>query len=246
LEILKPIVTNNRIEMQNKGVDQDMGDNRANGLLLTNYQSAIKMDTDERRYCALFCAQQTHGDLARDGMGGDYFPNLYNWLRREGGLARLNHYLREFELECELNPALQHGGKCHRAPVTSSTVDAINATLGRVEQEVMEAVAEHKQGFCGGWINSIELDRLLHERRIDGLVTRTKRPEMLRNLGYVHHPELHGGRATAPTNDGRRPVLYVKLGHIAAQVQGGAHITRAYEAAQLPQVFNKALDGKAA
>lgn len=237
LEILKPIVTNNRIEVQQKGVDQNMGDNRANGLLLTNHQGAIKMDDDERRYCPLFCAQQTHADLARDGMGGDYFPDLYLWVRHKGGLAFLNHFLRTFVLDASLNPALNHGGKCHRAPVTSSTQVAISATLGRVEQEVLEAVAECKLGFVGGWINSIELDRLLQERRIDGLVPRTKRPDMLRSLGYVHHPGLHGGRASSPTSDGRKPVLYVKEGHLAGQVQGGANITRAYETAQLPQVF---------
>lgn len=237
LEILKPMVTNNRIEIQNKGVDQDMGDNRANGLLLTNYQDAVKIDDEERRYCPLFCAQQIRADLARDGMSGDYFPDLYDWVRRGGGLAYLNHYLRTFTLERELNPALQHGGKCHRAPDTSSTVRAVAATLGKVEQEVMEAVAEHKQGFCGGWISSIELDNLLREKRLDGLVPRIKRPDMLCALGYVHHPGLHGGRASTPTSNGQRPVLYVRDGHIAGQVQGGAAITRAYEAAQIPAVF---------
>lgn len=244
LEILKPMVTNNRIEIQNKGVDQDMGDNRANGLLLTNYQDAVKIDDEERRYCPLFCAQQSRADLARDGMSGDYFPDLYDWVRRGGGLAYLNHYLRTFTLERELNPALQHGGKCHRAPDTSSTMRAVAATLGKVEQEVMEAVAEHRSGFCGGWINSIELDNLLRDKRLDGLVPRIKRPDMLRTLGYGHHPGLHGGRTSTPTSNGQRPVLYVRDGHIAAQVRGGAAITRAYEAAQIPAVFHKEVDGE--
>lgn len=244
LEILKPIVTNNRIEIQNKGVDQNMGDNRANGLLLTNYQDAVKIDEEERRYCPLFCAQQSKGDLARDGMSGDYFPDLYHWLRHEGGLAYLNHFLRNYVLERELNPALQNGGKCHRAPDTSSTADAIGATLGKVEQEVLEAVAECKSGFCGGWISSIELDNLLREKRLAGLVPRIKRPDMLRALGFVHHPGLHGGRASTPTNGGHRPVLYVRDGHLAGQVQGGAAITRAYEAAQLSGVFHQSVDGE--
>lgn len=237
LEILKPIVTNDRIEIQNKGVDQDMGDNRANGMLLTNHKDAVKIDDDERRYCPLFCAQQSKEDLKRDGMDGDYFPRLYDWVRREGGLARLNHFLRTFELERELNPALRNGGSCHRAPESSSMKDAITATLGKVEQEVLEAVAECKSGFCGGWISSIELDNLLREKRLDGLVPRIKRPDMLRSLGYVHHPGLHNGRTTTPTSGGHRPVLYIKAGHLAGQIQGGASITRAYEAAQLPQVF---------
>jgi len=242
LEILKPMVTNNRLEFQSKGVDQTTGDNRANGILHSNHKDAIAIAMKNRRYAPFFTAQQSEGDLERDGMTGSYFPNLYRWLRHEGGLAHLNHFLHNMPLERELNPALNNGGEAHRRPVTSSLDEAVAVSMGRVEQEVMEAVQECKLGFAGGWISSIELDRLLQERRIDGLIPRVKRPEMLRSLGYVHHPGLHGGRASSPTSDGRKPVLYVKEGHIASQVQGGAAITRAYEAAQLPQVFQKGLD----
>lgn len=238
LEILKPIVTNNRIEIQGKGVDQFTGDNRANGILHSNHKDAIAIARGDRRYAVFYTAQQELGDLERDGMVGPYFPTLYHWLRHEGGLARLNHYLRNYPIPAELNPALNNGGMCHRAPHTSSLDEAITLGMGKVEQEVLEAVAECKSGFCGGWISSIELDNLLREKRLDGLVPRIKRPDMLKTLGYVHHPGLHGGRATTPTSAGQRPVLYVRVGHIAGQVQGGAAITRAYEAAQLPHVFN--------
>lgn len=237
LEILKPIVTNNRIEIQGKGVDQFTGDNRANGILHSNHKDAIAIARGDRRYAVFYTAQQELGDLERDGMVGPYFPTLYHWLRHEGGLAHLNHYLRNYPIPAELNPALNNGGMCHRAPHTSSLDEAITLGMGKVEQEVLEAVAECKVGFCGGWISSIELDNLLREKRLDGLVPRIKRPDMLKTLGYVHHPGLHGGRATTPTSAGQRPVLYVRVGHIAGQVQGGAAITRAYEAAQLPQVF---------
>lgn len=237
LEILKPIVTNNRIEIQNKGVDQNTGDNRANGILLTNYTDAVKIDEDERRYCPLFSAQQTYADIVRDGMHNGYMPDLYNWLNVQGGLAFMNHYLRNMPLECELNPALNNGGKCHRAPATSSTVVAKSATLGKVEQEVLEAIAEGRDGFCGGWVSSVALDKLLSEKRMESLVPRIKRPEMMRSLGYVHHPGLTNGRASTPISGGARPVLYVRDGHIASNITGGAAITRAYEAAQLQRVF---------
>lgn len=237
LEILKPIVTNNRIEIQNKGVDQDTGDNRANGVLLTNYTDAVKIDEDERRYCPIFSAQQSYADIVRDGMGGTYMPDLYRWLNAEGGLAFMNHYLRNMPLERELNPALNNGGTCHRAPDTSSTVVAKTATMGKVEQEILEAVAEGRDGFCGGWVSSVALDKLLSEKRMESLVPRIKRPDMLRSLGFVHHPGLVHGRASTPTQGGARPVLYVREGHIAGNITGGAAITRAFEAAQLQRVF---------
>lgn len=237
LEILKDFVTNTRKEIQHKGVDQFTGDNRANGFLLTNHKDAIAKTRKDRRYAIFYCAQQNEEDMVRDGLDADYFLNLYEWLEQHGGYAVINHYLRTCAIPAEFNPALKHGGRAHVSPRTSSTEEAISCSLGRVEQEVVEAVAEGRVGFCGGWVNSIELDRLLQERRIDGLVPRTKRGEMLRSLGYVHHPGLHGGRASSPTSDGRKPVLYIKEGHLAGQVQGGATITKAYEAAQLHRVF---------
>lgn len=237
LEILKPMVTNDRLEIQNKGVDQTTGDNRANGILLTNHTDAIKIDADERRYCALYSAQQNYADIIRDGMDGDYMPDFYHWLKSEGGLAFMNHYLRHMPLVVELNPALNHGGKCHRGPDTSSTVVAKSATMGKVEQEILEAIAEGRGGFCGGWVSSIELDKMLAEKRMESLVPRNKRPVMMRELGYMHHPGLVNGRATAPNSQGQRPVFYIRDGHIAASVTGGAAITRAYEAAQMQRIF---------
>jgi hypothetical protein len=71
----------------------------------------------------------------------------------------------------------------------------------------------------------------LKEKRMEGMVTRTKRPELMKRLGYVHHPDLHHGRATAPIL-GSRPILYIKKGHPNGEVKGGAAISRAYEAAQ--------------
>jgi len=246
LEILKPIITNDRIEIQAKGVDQIIGDNRANGMLYSNYKDAIAIAQDDRRYAVFYTAQQDLADVERCGMGGNYFPQLYRWLRQEGGKARVNNWLRQYQIPAELSPALANGGMAHRAPATSSTEEAITVGRGRVEQEVLEAIAEHRAGFCGGWVNSIELDTLLRDKRLDAQMPRIKRPDMLKRLGYVHHPGLHHGRCTAPTHGTQRPVLYVKVGHIAGNIEGGAAITRAYNAAQMSDVFQQGLDGNSA
>ena len=85
LDEFKIIVTNRRIPMEGKGRDQTNGDNRANGILCTNHRDGVPVGADDRRYSILYTAQQCEADLIRDGMVGDYFPNLYNWLRGEGG-----------------------------------------------------------------------------------------------------------------------------------------------------------------
>ena len=44
IEILKPMITGARVEIQGKGVDQDMEDNTANWLFFSNYKDAIPIN----------------------------------------------------------------------------------------------------------------------------------------------------------------------------------------------------------
>ncbi len=231
LEIMKPWITESSIEIQGKGADQVTGDNRANFLLFTNHKDAITKTTRDRRYCILYTAQQEHDHIARDGMDGDYFPDLYNWLRKDG-YAIIADYLMSYPIPAELNPALDRGGLCQRAPDTSSTVEALSLSQGRIEQEIGEAIQSGRNGFSGGWVSSVALDELLRERRADGSVPRNKRGEVMASLGYVTHPGLPGGRTTVLVN-GVRPVLYVRKDSIQAGLTGGAAIVRAFESTQI-------------
>lgn len=228
IETLKPLITNSRVDIQGKGDNQETGDNRANFIATTNHQDAIRKTNRDRRYCVFFTAQQEESDLQRDGMTGRYFPDLYDWLRREG-FAIVNQYLRDYKIPDELNPATL----CQRAPVTSSTDAAIQASMGPVEQEIVEAVAEGRPGFAGGWISSYALDQLLEHRRN---ISHNKRKEMMQALGYIPHPQLVDGRVNNPIVDcnGKtgKPRLYVKQGHLAANLTNGPEITRHYLDAQ--------------
>jgi hypothetical protein len=92
LEDLKDALTNDRIEIRGMGSEKRMADNVANWLFCTNYQDAVPIDPNERRYAPFFTAQQTVHEIARDGMGGSYFPDLYEWLR-EGGYSAVAWWL---------------------------------------------------------------------------------------------------------------------------------------------------------
>ena len=98
-------------------------------------------------FSVFYTAQQNDGDLERDGMEGDYFPDLYEWLKGAGryaqygegyGYSVVNEYLSTYAIPDALNPATQ----CHRAPITSTTKDAITASLGGIEQEILEAIEQ--------------------------------------------------------------------------------------------------------
>ena len=224
LETLKPMITNSRIEIQGKGSDQITGDNRANFFMCSNHKDAIRKSTLDRRFAVFFTDQQRPGDLQRCGMDGSYFPDLYRWLRATG-YAVVNDYLRTYRIPEALNPS----GACHRAPMTTSTNEALCVSMGPVEQQIQEAIESDTLGFMGGWVSSMALTRLLVNRRI----SHHKMYEIIEGFGYIKHPGLVEGRVTAVLPiEGGKPRLYIKQDSPAAAITGAAEIAGAYVAAQ--------------
>lgn len=229
METLKPLITNSRVEIQGKGADQVTGDNRANWIMLTNHKDAIPLTVDSRRYCIMYCAQQSKEEIAAQGMDSKYFRTLLNWLRKENGFAIVTDYLLTYRCEQQFDPS--ENGFANDAPTTTSTGEAITLSAGAIEQEVVEAVEQGRSGFCAPWISSMALDHLLKEIR-RGLPN-AKRPEMLRTLGYVPHPHLTQGRVNNPTmTDGGKTRLYILKDHLVSQLTAVSEISKRYDADQ--------------
>jgi len=228
IDTLKWLITDDRVPVTPKGVDQITGDNRANFILESNHKDAIRKTRGDRRYCVFYTAQQDPEDIQRDGMNGNYFPTLYDWLRADG-YAIVNNYLRSYAIPDALNPTTN----CHRAPITTSTNEALALSLGRVEQEILAAIEEDRPGFAGGWISSMALDRLLVDKKADRRIPRNRRKQILKDLGYVPHPTLNNGRTDNPIAiDGGKPRLYIKQGHINCNIANRADVITRYTAAQ--------------
>jgi hypothetical protein len=238
LEALKPYITNPKLEIQRKGLDQITGDNRANFLMCTNHKDAVFKSRNDRRFAIFYTAQQNVEDIVSMGWGGSYFKNIYEWLRKEG-YAIINDNLRSFKIEEEFNPA----GMCQRAPKTSSTDEAISLSVGRIEQEVIEAVEQDMYGFRGGYISSMMLDDLLSRKHIK--ISHHKRKEILESLGYIPHPNLKDGRVTSMIDGGvemGKPRIYIKIGSLLANVPSGNvgdHYKKAQGATAAEVVFSE-------
>jgi len=218
IEDLKPLITNKRIPIQGKGANQTTGDNRANFFMCTNHKDAIKITRNDRRFCVFYTPQQEAEDIKRDGMWGNYFPELYEW-GDSGGFAIVAWYLKNYQIPAALNPA----GECHRAPITTSTEEAFENSLGVWEQKVRESCEEGIPGFIGGWVSSMAVSKLF-----DGKISTAKRTEILKNLGY----ESVGRANNAILYEGGKPVLYVKSGHLALNIKSMAERVRVYCEAQ--------------
>lgn len=231
-EQLKPMITGgDGLEIERKGVDQTSEEICGNFIFNSNHRAALRKTRNDRRIAPFFCAQQSVDDLARDGMTGDYMASLYDWAKA-GGYAHVAHLLATVPIPDDMNPARG----LQRAPRTSSTDEAIEASYTTVEQELVDCVEREELGFRGGWISSGAVDRLLHQLGKDRAVSLNHRRALLQSLGYDWHPALNGtrGRVNNPVMpDGAKVKLFVHLqrGDLLA-LRTPAEVAAAYSAAQ--------------
>jgi hypothetical protein len=237
MELLKPLLTDEKIEIQGKGRDQYTGDNRANFIFTSNHMDALKLNEGGRRYAPFAAAQQKPEDLLQAGLTPQFYADLWDWARGRGawaghptGFSKIAHYLHNYAIPDMLNPATT----ATRAPRTSSWEAFVAASANNVEQEIAEAIAQARPGFAGGWVSTIMLDRLLEERRVGKAVSLVMRTVYLKRMGFIPHPALPQGRVHVDVMpDGARPRLYVKEGHPAASITTSALVAQTYSQAQI-------------
>ena len=236
IESLRNLITEETQTIEPKGVDADSHRVFVNFMFTMNDKRAMKKTRNDRRLAMFYTAQQCESDIGRDGMDGDYMPNLYDWAKGQHafkhlgagyGFAVITHYLMHYAIPDEFNPI----GAAHRAPRTSAFDEAISSSLGPREQEVQEAIDSGGVGFRGGWVSShyaLELLKQTDKRiRVGGL------DDVLGNLGYVRHPGLKDGRVNNMVQpDGARSVLYVANGRMDLLELSGADAAKGYTDAQ--------------
>lgn len=235
-EILKPMITGQYLAKRAMHTDQVMHNVVCNFIFNSNHKDALRKSRNDRRLAILYCAQQVEEHLKRDGLDGTYMRDLYHWLRHEDGFAIVAELLHTWPIPPEFNPA----GACGRAPVTTSTEEAITVSMGAVEHEVIEAIEQGTPGFAGGWVSSMALDTLI-DRFGKRSVPRSKRRELLMSLGYDWHPGLTNGRVNNNVEpDMGKPRLFIKRGHPHLSLTGAAEIAHAYTQAQ--KVFDHSVN----
>lgn len=142
---LKTIITDRRIAIESKGVDQEMEDNVSNWIFFSNFKDAFPIDENERRYCIFFSKLQTAEAIKNAGLTKEYFDKMYYWLEREDGYKKLAHYYQNYPLE--------KGNLSHRAPQTSSYAEVLR--IGRSPLRVIldEKIEAGERGFRAGYVS---------------------------------------------------------------------------------------------
>lgn len=236
MEALKPLIGQNFIEIQAKGRDQYTIDNYANFMFTSNYMDALALNDDQRRFCPLMSAPQSKKEIEEAGLTPEFFKDLWDWAKGEGAYAGylpgwqcITHYLRTYDIQEAYNPA----GLCIRAPRSTHYNRFASYSLGRVEQDVMEAIDQGRVGFRGGYISSTALENLLKESRLATKITHARRRDILENLGFVPHPHLKDGRvSTVVMPDGNKPKLFIPRNSVNANITSPKLIAQHYSEAQ--------------
>lgn len=199
VEILKPMITDAHIEIQAKGVDQEMEDNVANWIFFSNHKDAIPIDKNDRRYAIFYSALQSEQDLINNGMDKNYFDKMYEWLDYAGGLQCLAHHYKNYPIE--------QGSLPHRAPKTSSYNEAIRISRSPMEAVIEDCVEDGVSGFRGGYIS---VQAVINRVKSIGIRTPSTRSvqNVLEKLGYH---ELGRSKHQIPQEDMVvKPLIYSK------------------------------------
>lgn len=100
----KSLIANDTVQIQQPQAPSKVTGMRANFMLVTRSKAVLTEAATSRRFAVFPTAQQSPEDLIRDGMTGDYFPDLYRWLRADGQ-SRVTEFLTSYDIPEALNPA---------------------------------------------------------------------------------------------------------------------------------------------
>ena len=177
IEILKPMITDHRIEIQSKGVDQEMEDNAANWIFFSNFKDAIPINKNGRRYAIFYSALQSKIDIINAGMDGEYFNKLWRWLRFEGGVEAITHWL--------LNYPIEEGQIPVRAPETSSQKEAMEISRSPMESLILNGISDDIPGFRKGYVSTAAVLTKCKGTNIRQPSIRVIQ-NCLENMGFIH------------------------------------------------------------
>lgn len=188
---LKTIITDKRIAVEKKGVDQEMTDNVANWFFFSNFKDAFPIDENERRYCIFYSRLQSAKDIADAGLNKHFFDDMYLWLEKEGYKTIAYRYL---------NYPVERGSLPHRAPETSSYAEVLKIGRSPLRVLIDNCVEKGDRGFRGGYINIEELKKACNESlEIKNKPSVQTLKMILEQKGYVElNSELYGIKGLSP------------------------------------------------
>lgn len=212
IEVLKPMISEEVIEIQSKGVDQELEDNFSNWCFFTNYKDAVPVNANARRYAIFFSVLQTMEDKHNAGMNDAYFNSLYRWLKEDGGAQIVtNYFLNHYQIE--------RGAIPMDAPRTTSFTEAVKIGRSPVERVLAEAIEDQLPGFKGGWVSMTSaLEYIRNQGVTKGKVAPYIIETMLTQMGYVAVGKAPRAYFQESGGDNSRSLLFRYAGYEAPEM----------------------------
>jgi hypothetical protein len=170
---VKPLITDDTLQIESKGVDTFVVPNRVNLLLASNHPDAVTVGASDRR---LF-VWRSNAAARKPG----YYRALHAWIDRDENVAAVRAYLLAYNAS-NFNP---HGNP----PKTAARDELIRLSASPIEQFLREALAEGVEPF--------DCDLVTTNQLYEWLMARGHRPKspaavtsMLKRLGAA---QVNGG-----------------------------------------------------
>lgn len=208
---LKTIITDRRIAIESKGVDQEMEDNVANWIFFSNFKDAFPIDENERRYCIFYSRLQSALQIEEAGLTKEFFDTMYHWLECEQGFEKLAWYY--------LNYPIERGSLPHRAPHTSSYEEVLK--IGRSPLRVIldDKINAGERGFRGGYVSYVMFQKAVSESSMRSKPLEHTLKSIIEGKGYH---ELGYTKAPVAGEDLKQPSLIFGLKGLTVEGYEGA------------------------
>lgn len=179
MDRLKPFITNDTIQIEEKGRDHRTVPNFTSYLMLTNHKDALPIKDGDRRHCILFSHIQTERQLF-DVMGGsaasaDYFDRLFSDLRE------YPEALAHFFTNREISPGFNAQG---RAPDTKAKRVMLSAADSPEQSDLVDLIESHACEVISDSILDVTWLRKQAEGNGDQLPHQRAMAAILLEMGY--------------------------------------------------------------
>jgi hypothetical protein len=175
INALKPLITDRRIQINDKGISQYNTINTTNYICFTNHKDAIPIDKDDRRWWIIYSKFQSKEDLER--LGDGYFPDLFNDLRKYA--PELKKWLLEYKISEDFI-------KTKRAPMTKHKESMAALEDSNIEglAEVRDLLENGGQYYTKECVSSSDLFLALELKCTDIHLNSKNKNYILKKLGF--------------------------------------------------------------
>lgn len=181
INAVKPLITDAKIQINEKGVKPYVAMNTTNYICFTNFKDAIPLDGTDRRWFVIFCAFVSLKDFLKEvgvDTAAEYFQPLFDGVRDRAG------EVRQWMLDYKISDRFYNQKV---APETAAKLSMIATEESNMEglTETRELIEEGCEMVTSVALSSSHLFDELLDRHEDLVLSARSKNAILKRLGYT-------------------------------------------------------------